>query len=345
MEDPTAFPPLEVQLAKADAVLLRRYCETADVLAQSKQLVAANHISIRATRDPETGTFSEEVEAKLAPPDLTAGFGAYFRQLYGDGEPRVSSRRAASCSGRQTLAKSGAGRRATSMANDGARASGEASAAAITREAPRGGRVAPLDADDHERFSRVAPDRRISEYRLWRPYPPRPSRRPPRGAQAEPGHRRDAADELHGSDVCSRPRVHGIRPTYSRRSEPALASTLGSAQRFSTSAAGNSVRLSRRPARAWAAGLTRRRLLPVAHEPHRATLLRPSPSPAQMASAGRCQVAAQLTLRFALHVLGRACVLEEYRRPARRSPPCGPLGRELDAGTIEQACDRIRANP
>jgi hypothetical protein len=98
MEDPTTFPPLKVQPAKADAVLLRRYCETADVLAQSKQLVAANHISIRATRDPETGTFSEEVEAKLAPPDLTAGFGAYFRQLYGDGEPRVSSRRAASCS-------------------------------------------------------------------------------------------------------------------------------------------------------------------------------------------------------------------------------------------------------
>lgn len=165
MEDPTAFPPLKVQPAKADAVLLRRYCETAEVLAQSKQLVAANHISIRATRDPETGTFSEEVEVKFAPPDLTAGFGAYFRQLYGDGEPQ------------SFLKASGvlfqAVKRSPSPAQDAElrvwrtmerELRAKPLQQRLLEKLHEAGEWPPLDADDHERFSRVAPDRLISEY-------------------------------------------------------------------------------------------------------------------------------------------------------------------------------------
>ena len=146
-------------------MLLRRYCETTDVVTQSKQLGAANYISVHVTRDPESDTFSEEVNTKFAPPDLTAGFGAYFRQLYADGEPA------------SFLKASGvmfkAVRRSPSPGQDAELREWRTMERAlrakplqqrILERLHEAGEWPPLDASDYAAFSNHVPERLISEY-------------------------------------------------------------------------------------------------------------------------------------------------------------------------------------
>lgn len=86
--DPRSFPPISASLSLDQRRVLRRYVETARVLAASTQLSAADRMSVSFERNDDD-TFTEEVDAFFSAPDVTAGFLAYFRQLY-DQDERAS---------------------------------------------------------------------------------------------------------------------------------------------------------------------------------------------------------------------------------------------------------------
>jgi hypothetical protein len=92
VDDPRSFLPITTELGSDEKRVLRRYLEAARVLAASTQLSAADRVSVKIERNDDD-TFTEEVDAFFSAPDVTAGFLAYFRQLY-DPDERASFSRA-----------------------------------------------------------------------------------------------------------------------------------------------------------------------------------------------------------------------------------------------------------
>ena len=79
--DPRDFGPCrESQMLHGEQVL-RRYVETARLLAKSTVVNGSDGVDVNFTRG-EGDRWHERVEASFSSPDAIAGFSAYFRQLY-----------------------------------------------------------------------------------------------------------------------------------------------------------------------------------------------------------------------------------------------------------------------
>lgn len=161
--EPTAFPVLAHGLKDDELRVIGRFAETAVVMARSGHLNAPEHINVSFSRESLEDEFAASVETSFAPPDLTAGLGAYFRQCYSPRE-RASAHRVTAILMRVARSNAEAMAELQRWRKMMHQLRHEPLKKLLLQRLHEEGLWGPLDESDHEAFAQEIPEKLISEY-------------------------------------------------------------------------------------------------------------------------------------------------------------------------------------